>query len=59
MGNFELFGGTHLFVLLWTSVQVEEKLLEPLKLHGSEHMFGTPLAMYSVSICVDVQSDPV
>ena len=48
LGHFNFFGGTHFVVLLWTSVQVEEKLLEPPKLHGSEPNIGTPFAMQNV-----------
>ena len=48
VGNFDFFGGTHPVVLLRKSVQVEEKLLEPPKLHGSKHKIGTPFAMHNV-----------
>ena len=54
LGNFDLSGGTHLVVILLISLQVEEKLLQPPKLEGSEPKLGTPFLTHnekSVSTC--------
>ena len=46
--SFEPFGGTHLDITLRTCLQVEEKLLEPPKLKGSEPKRGTPFLTHNV-----------
>ena len=46
--NFDFSGGTHLAVTLQTSLQAEEKLLEPPKLKVLEPKLGTPLLTYVV-----------
>ena len=46
--NLDLFGGAHLAVALQTSLQAEEKLLEPPKLKGLQAKPGTPLLTHVV-----------
>ena len=53
VGNFDLV------VTLRTCLQVEEKLLEPPKVRGSEPKLGTPFLSHNVEICVEVRCDPV
>ena len=48
VGNLNLFGGTHLVVTLRTCLQVEEKLLEPPKLRGSEPKLWTTFLTHNV-----------